>query len=161
MEKIIIAAVSENGVIGKNGDIPWHLPEDLKHFKEKTMGNPVLMGRKTFQSLPEDYRPLPGRKNIVLTKSDFEPENKDVETAEDLEKGFEIASQHGEHVFVIGGASVYREALETADKMVLTEVKREVDGDTFFPDWKQDEWREVERDEHEELDFVEYRRKRN
>lgn len=161
MEKIIIAAVSENGVIGKNGDIPWHLPEDLKHFKEKTMGNPVIMGRKTFQSLPEDYRPLPGRKNIVLTRSDFEPENTDVETAESLEKGFEIASNHGERVFVIGGASVYREALETADKMFLTEVKREVDGDTFFPDRKQDEWREVERDEREELDFVEYRRKRN
>lgn len=159
MEKIIIAAISENNVIGKDGDIPWHLPEDLKHFKEKTMGNPVIMGRKTFQSLPDDYRPLPGRQNIVLTRSGFEPESGDVETAEDLEEGFEIASEHGDCAFVIGGASVYREALEDADRMILTRVKRDVDGDTFFPDWNKDEWREVERDEREKLDFVNYIRK--
>lgn len=156
VEKIIIAAISENNAIGKEGDIPWEIPEDMKHFKEKTMGNPVIMGRKTYQSIPENYRPLTGRTNIVLTRSGFKPEEKNVEVANSLEQAYELAENIGEKAFIIGGASVYREALKHADKMILTEVHREVDGDTFFPEWNQEEWKEIQRDRREDFDFVTY-----
>ena len=156
MEKIIIAAVSENNAIGKNGDIPWDIPEDMKHFKDTTKGNPVIMGRKTYQSFPESVRPLPGRTNIVLTRSGFEPEDESVKIANSLEEAYELAEEFSEKAFVIGGASIYEEALKDADRMILTEVHREVDGDTFFPDWNEEAWKEVKRDEREEFDFVEF-----
>lgn len=157
MEKIIIAAVSENGVIGKDGDIPWHYPEDLKHFRKKTTGHSVIMGRKTYFSLPEDYRPLPDRKNIVLSRSKPELPEK-VELAESLEDALEKAEEHSEKAFIIGGANVYEQALEEADRMILTEIHEKYDGDTFFPDWNKDNWEEVKRDDRDELSFVEYRR---
>jgi dihydrofolate reductase len=156
MEKIIIAALSENNVIGKNGDIPWDIPEDMKHFKETTKGNPVIMGRKTYQSFPQSVRPLPGRTNIVLTRSGFEPEDESVKIANSLEEAYEIAEKLSEKAFVIGGASIYEEALDDADKMVLTEVHREVNGDTFFPEWNEEAWKEVKRDEREGFDFVKF-----
>lgn len=156
MEKIIIAAVSENNVIGKKGKIPWDIPQDLKHFKQKTMGNPVIMGRKTYQSFPETVRPLPGRKNIVLTRSGFEPQDDSVEVVNSLEEAYDLAVELSDKAFVIGGSSVYEEALEDADRIVLTEVHREVDGDTFFPEWSDGNWEEVERDERDGFDFVEY-----
>ncbi|QKQ98622.1 dihydrofolate reductase [Candidatus Nanohaloarchaea archaeon] len=156
MERIIIAAVAENNVIGKDGEIPWHIPEDLKHFKEKTTGHPVIMGRKTFESLPEDYRPLPSRTNIVLTKSGIDRE--DIRVAESLEEAYSIAEEIDDKAFIIGGASVYKQALPDADRMVLTEVHREVDGDTYFPEFDEEKWREIEREEHEGFDFVTYSR---
>lgn len=157
MEKIIIAAVSENGVIGKDGDVPWHYPEDLEHFREKTTGHTVLMGRKTYFSLPENYRPLPDRKNIVLSRSNPDlPE--EVELANSLEEGFRIAEEHGNKCFIIGGQGVYSQTLERADRMIITEVHREVDGDTYFPDWNSENWEEIERDDREQLSFVEYLR---
>ena len=160
MKKIIIAALAENRVIGKNGDIPWDLPEDMKHFKEKTMGHPVIMGRKTFQSFPESVRPLPGRTNIVLTRSGFEPEDESVKVMNSLEEAYELAEEFAEKAFVIGGSSVYEQALETADRMVLTEVQRKVDGDTFFPEWDREAWKEIERSERDGFDFVEYERQK-
>ena len=154
MEIIIIAAVAENGVIGRDGDIPWHIPEDLKHFKQKTSGHAVLMGRKTYFSLPEDYRPLSDRKNIVLSRSEPDvPE--EVEVASSLEQGFEKASEH-EKCFVIGGAGVYEQSLDYADRLVLTEVEKNPEGDTYFPDWDEEEWKEVEREERDGFSFVEY-----
>jgi dihydrofolate reductase len=158
MEKIIIAALADNNTIGKNGDIPWDLPEDMKHFKEKTMDHPVVMGRKTYQSFPQSVRPLPGRTNIVLTRSGFEPEDESVKIVNSLEEAFQVADELDDKAFVIGGASVYEEALTDADKMVLTEVHREVDGDTFFPDWDEEAWGEVQRDEREGFDFVKFER---
>jgi dihydrofolate reductase len=158
MEKIIIAAVAENRVIGKDADIPWHYPEDMKHFRQETTGHSVVMGRKTYFSLPEDYRPLPDRKNIVLSRSNPDlPE--EVEKAESLDEAWEIASKHSKKVYVIGGANVYRQALRDADKMILTEVHEEYDGDTYFPEWDEDSWEEVGRDDREELSFVEYAKK--
>ena len=157
MEKAIIAAISEKGVIGKDGDIPWHYPEDLKHFREKTTGNSVIMGRKTFFSLPENFRPLPDRKNIVLSRSNPDlPEN--VEKAGSLEEAWQIAEGYGRKAFIIGGANVYSQAMDEADRLVLTEIHEEYDGDTYFPDWNEKNWREIERDDREELSFVEYRR---
>lgn len=157
MQKIIIAAVAENGVIGKDGDIPWHIPEDLKQFREETIGNPVVMGKNTFYSLPEDYRPLEGRTNIVLTRSGLD--NESARVANSLEEAWEIAKETGnDKVYIIGGTSVYEQTLEDADKMVLTEVHEEYDGDTFFPEWKDENWKEVEREDHDDYSFVEYRR---
>lgn len=156
MEKIIIAAVSENGVIGKNGEIPWDISEDMKHFKETTTGHPVIMGRKTYQSFPKSFRPLPDRTNIVLTRSDFDPEDESVKIVNSLSEAYEKAEKIDEKAFVIGGSSVYEEALKDADRMILTEVHREVDGDTFFPEWNNSSWKEVERDERDGFDFVEY-----
>lgn len=159
MEKIIIAAVSENGVIGKEGDIPWRYPEDLKHFRNTTIGYPVVMGSKTYLSLPDDHRPLQGRKNIVLTRSGIEvPE--EVELANSLEEAWSLVEDTGKQkVFVIGGASIYEQVLPEADKMLITRIHREYDGDTYFPDWKEENWREVERDDRDEFSLISYRRK--
>ena len=157
MEKIIIVAVSENGVIGKDGDIPWHYPEDLKHFKKKTMDHPVIMGSSTYRSLPEDFKPLPGRKNIVLTRSGIDVDES-VSVANSLDEAWKIAGEHDEKAFIIGGATIYEQTLKDADKLVLTRIHEEYDGDTFFPDWNKENWKEVKRDELEELSFLEYER---
>lgn len=158
MEKVIISAVAENNVIGKNGGLPWHYPEDMEHFKETTMGFPVVMGRTTYLSLPESVRPLEGRKNIVLTRSEMDVPG-EVELANSLEEAWEIAEDTGkDKVFIMGGASVYEQTIDLADKMVLTEVHEEYEGDTFFPDWSEEEWKEVSRDDRGELSFVEYER---
>ena len=158
VEKIVIAAVSENGVIGKDGDIPWHYSEDMKHFKETTMGHPVIMGSNTYRSLPEDYKPLPGRKNIVLTRSGIDTDES-VAVVNSLDEAWETAEKESEKAFVIGGASIYEQTLDEADKLVLTRIHDEYDGDTFFPNWDPENWKEIERDDREELSFVEYVRK--
>lgn len=155
MERIIIAAVAENGVIGKDGGIPWHIPEDLEHFKEETTGNTVVMGRKTFQSLPDSFKPLPERENIVLTKSNFEPDYESVKIANDLDEAWKKAGN--KRIFIIGGAGVYRQTLEEADKMILTEIHEEYDGDTYFPEYDEENWKEISREEHGNFDFVKYR----
>lgn len=155
MEKVIIAAMDENRVIGKDNDIPWHFPEDLEHFKNTTMGFPVVMGRSTYESLPESFRPLPGRTNIVLTRSSFETDES-VKIANSLGEAWSLAEETGkEKVFIIGGASIYRQTLDKADRMILTEVHGEYEGDTYFPEF-QDSWKEVEREDHGEISFVEY-----
>lgn len=157
MEKIIIVAVSENGVIGKDGDIPWHYPEDLKHFKKKTMDHPVIMGSSTYRSLPEDFKPLPGRKNIVLTRSGIDVDES-VSVANSLDEAWKIAGEYDEKAFIIGGATIYEQTLDEADKLVLTRIHEEYDGDTFFPDWNKENWKEAKRDEREDLSFLEYER---
>ncbi len=155
MKKVLVVAVSENGVIGKDGDIPWYFPEDLKHFREVTIGSPVVMGRKTFESLPEDYTPLPDRTNIVLTRSEVNlPES--VKVVNSLKEAWSTAEEHGETVYIIGGSSIYEQTLEDADKLVLTRIHDRYDGDTFFPDWNEENWRLVEEDDRGELSFLEY-----
>ncbi|MFB6182479.1 MAG: dihydrofolate reductase [Candidatus Nanohaloarchaea archaeon] len=158
MKKIVIAALTEDNVIGKDGDIPWHYPEDMKHFKEKTMGNPVIMGRKTFESLPEDYTPLPSRKNIVLTSSK-NYENLEVETASNLDEAFSKAREDSDKVFIAGGESVYKQTLEDADKMILTVIHEDYEGDSYFPEFDEEKWEEIERDDKDELSFVTYKKK--
>ncbi|MFB6241874.1 MAG: dihydrofolate reductase, partial [Candidatus Nanosalina sp.] len=155
MEKIIVAAVAENGVIGDGNDIPWHYPEDMEHFRELTTGHPVVMGSNTYRSLPDDYRPLPGRTNIVLTRSDMEVDES-VRLANSLDEAWAIAEKLDDQVYIIGGASVYEQTIEDADRMVITEIHREPEGDTHFPDWDPDNWEEVDRDDRQELSFVEY-----
>lgn len=140
----IIVAFANNRVIGLNNQLPWNLPSDLKHFKEITMGKPVIMGRKTYESIG---RPLPGRKNIVLTRiKHFDIAGCTV--VHSLEEAL-IVAEDGEEVFVIGGETVYREALPLADKMVITHIHADFEGDAFFPEWDLAQWQEVSREDHE------------
>lgn len=156
MDVIIIAAVAKNGVIGKNNGMPWHLPEDFRHFKETTKGHAVIMGRKTFESIG---KPLPDRVNIVLSRKMVQPEEKEYFVSPSMELALNLCKREGiEKAFIIGGARVYAEALEKgyATRMILTEVKSEYEGDTLFPEWSREDWNEVSREEHEEFDFVTY-----
>lgn len=124
----IVAAVARNGVIGRDGGLPWHLPEDLRRFKEMTMGGTLVMGRKTYESIG---RPLPGRTTVVVTRRpDWAAEG--VLTAGSLEEALALAGEGD--VFVVGGAGVFRQALEVADALEITEVDAEPEGDTYFPD---------------------------
>jgi dihydrofolate reductase len=137
---ILVAAVAANGIIGAGGKLPWHLPEDLKHFKGLTLGHPVIMGRKTWESLG---RPLPGRENIVVTRSaGYEAPGASVAASLDAA----LALCAGEPVvFVIGGSELYAAALPLADGLVLTEIQRDYEGDTRFPAFDRKNWRETQR----------------
>lgn len=123
----LVWAQSANGVIGRDGSLPWHLPEDLKHFKELTAGAAVVMGRRTWESLPPRFRPLPGRRNLVLSSA---PQD-GVETFADLPSA--LAAVPGD-LWVIGGAAVYRAALPFADRIVVTELRESFEGDTHAPE---------------------------
>jgi dihydrofolate reductase len=150
----IIAAVSRNGVIGREGKLPWHLPEDLKRFKKVTTGHAVVMGRKTFESIG---KPLPERRNIVLTRRPNPKFPEPVLHFNSLEAALQACHESGEsEVFVIGGAEVYAQAMPLADRMMLTEIDRHVEGDAAFPEWNRDDWKVVSR----EGMFVTYRRAR-
>jgi len=133
----IIAAVAENGVIGDKNQLLWHIPEDLKHFKAVTSGHPVVMGRKTYESLG---RPLPNRTNIVITRQELEIEGCCV--VHSLEEAL-APFPADEEVFVIGGAELYAQALPLAGRFYLTRVHRAYEGDTRFPAWNPAEWRLV------------------
>ena len=149
MNVVIIAAIAENSVIGAAGKIPWHISDDLKRFKRITLGHPVVMGRKTFDSLG---KPLPGRRNLVLTRGPAIP---GVEYFASLDAA--LATCQNEIVFIIGGAELYRQALPLANALLLTHVHRQVDGDAHFPDFDRQRWREVSREDHPDYSFVEYR----
>nr|AGS54299.1 dihydrofolate reductase [uncultured bacterium contig00106] len=129
----MIAAVAENGVIGKDNKLPWHLPEDLRLFKKTTMGHPIIMGRKNFESIG---RPLPGRTNIVLTRNpNFAADG--IVKAASLKEAFEIAG-NSEECFVIGGAEVYKEALPFCQKLYITRVHGIFEGDVYMPEFEKD-----------------------
>jgi dihydrofolate reductase len=140
---VLIAAVAKNRVIGKDNQLIWDLPEDMAHFKALTAGHTVLMGRKTWESLPPRFRPLPGRRNIVITRQTNYAAS-GAEIANSLENGLQLAST-AETVFVIGGADLYRQALPLADVLELTEVDLEPEGDVCFPSFTASEWLESER----------------
>lgn len=142
-----IAAVSKNGVIGKNNDVPWYLPADIKFFKSTTLNHHVIMGRKTLESI---VNPLPKRTNIVLTRDLFFVAT-NVVVAHTMDEALDFAEQNGEEeVFILGGAEIYKLSMPYLDKLYLTEVDTEVpDGDTFFPevDWK--EWKLLSQSPHQ------------
>ena len=144
MKLSVIVAMAANRVIGHANRLPWHLPADLKHFKATTLGKPVLMGRKTWESIG---RPLPGRINIVITR-DTAYEADGCVVVHSLDEAIRAAGETAE-AMVIGGAELYRQALPLANKLYLTLVHGEFTGDTRFPQWRQDEWREIERVDHE------------
>ncbi len=143
MKLSLIVAMADNNVIGIDNRLPWHLPEDLKHFKSVTMGKPMIMGRKTFESIG---RPLPGRRNLVITRDRSWSAN-----------GVEVfhapldaiaALVDVDEAMVIGGAQIYRDMLPSADRLYVTEVSLSIGGDTFFPELELQNWREVSREEH-------------
>ncbi|GAA4404023.1 dihydrofolate reductase [Fodinibacter luteus] len=151
----IIAAVARNGVIGLDGTMPWHLPDELAHFKATTIGHPLVMGRATFESIG---RVLPGRRTIVVTR-DPAWHHPGVETAHSFSEALALAGPADE-VFVAGGAQVYAEAMPFAHRMLLTEVDAEPEGDTWFPVWPRDEWAEETREVHGGWSRVVYERVR-
>ncbi len=162
---VIVAAVAENGVIGVEGGMPWHYPRDLAHFKRLTSGHPVVVGRTTYESIADRIGgPLPDRTSVVLTTRDPQFPD-DVVAAGDVDEAVERASAAAverdvDAVYVIGGATVYREFLPIADRLVITEVPERPEGDTRFPDRDRDEWTEVARDVDGNLAFVTYRREK-
>ena len=148
MKLSMIVAVAENGVIGRNNSLPWYLPNDLKYFKQTTMGKPVIMGRKTYESIG---KPLPGRTNIVITRqADYQPEG--VKVVSSVEAARELAESvclidGQEEAMIMGGAEIYALALPHTDRLYLTEVHADVEGDAFFPEYDKCLWQEVARED--------------
>ncbi|MCH7544812.1 MAG: dihydrofolate reductase [Planctomycetes bacterium] len=145
MPLTIIVAMSENRVIGRDGDLPWRLPEDLKRFKRLTTGHHVIMGRKTFETLG---RPLPNRTNIVITRRQDFPAPGDIRIAHSLEEALGLAESDVEP-FVLGGGEIYALALPLAGRLELTVIHATIPGDTYFPDYDESEWTLVADDRHE------------
>ncbi len=140
-----MAAVARDGVIGLAGALPWQIPEDMRHFRELTTGHPVVMGRRTWDSLPARFRPLPGRRNVVVTRNASWQAN-GAERAGSFEDALALLA--GEpRVFVIGGGELYADALSLADELLLTEIDAEIEGDTFFPAWHT-AFEETSREQH-------------
>ena len=140
MKISIVVAMGANGVIGRDNQLPWHLPADLRHFKQTTMGKPILMGRKTYESIG---RPLPGRTNIVITRDAGYTADGCV-VVHSIEAAMQAVREQ-EEIMVIGGAEFYRQVLPYADTIYLTRIHEDFEGDTFFPELTAAEWREVER----------------
>lgn len=160
----IVAAVADNYAIGKGNKLPWHLPADLKHFRELTTGHAVVMGKRTFESLPNG--PLPNRRNVVLTSVMSEGVNEGYFEADSLEDAFYLCEKE-EKIFIVGGAAVYRQSLEIADSLYITWVHHEFSADIYFPEVDFSKWEEVSRqdmtaDEKNPYpySFVHYKRKK-
>lgn len=159
----IIAAVAKNAVIGKEGGLPWRLPDDLRHFRELTEGKTVLMGRTTFESIVDRLgHPLPNRRNVVLTH-DETFSYPGVEVIHDPDEVLRNENGLPVEIYVIGGATLYAAMLPIAGRMYMTEIDADIDGDTYFPNFDKSEWREISRTHHsaDELhtyafDFVEH-----
>ncbi|HZW45189.1 MAG TPA: dihydrofolate reductase [Dermatophilaceae bacterium] len=154
MTIILLAAVGANHVIGREGEMPWHLPEDLAHFKATTMGHTLVMGRKTYDSIG---RALPGRRTIVMT-SQIGWHAPSVEVAHSLAEALALAGPT--EVYIVGGGDVYQQAMPFADRLMLTEVDQSPEGDVVFPTIDLAHWRETSRQAHEGFAFVTYERKR-
>ncbi|HEY9030786.1 MAG TPA: type 3 dihydrofolate reductase [Kangiella sp.] len=160
----LIVAMANDRVIGKDNEMPWHLPADLKHFKAVTLGKPVIMGRKTHESIG---MVLPGRKNIIISRNpDYRSafHNEQCQVVTSLEQAFNAAGE-AEEVMIIGGANIYSQMIDHADTLYLTFIDLDADGDAHFPDWTHLEWQEVSREKHQPDDknpyhyqFVELKR---
>jgi len=148
----LIAAMAQNRVIGKQNQLPWHLPADLKHFKSITMDKPIVMGRKTFESIG---KALPGRQNIIITRDkNFQAENCTI--VHSLDEAFEITKDQ-EEVMVIGGASIYEQALPKTQRIYLTLIHENIEGDTYFPEWNNNEWKETSKETFEPNEKNQYK----
>lgn len=144
----MIAAMGSNRVIGKDNDLPWHLPDDFKFFQQTTKGHHIIMGRKNWESLPHKFQPLPHRTNLVITRQeDYQAEGGTI--IRSLEEGKEIAESNGEEeLFIIGGGEIYRMGLDLADRIYLTEIDGAFDGSVTFPEFSKSEWKEESREHH-------------
>lgn len=150
MNVSLIVAVARNGVIGKDNDLVWHLPDDMRYFKDTTKGHHVIMGRRNYESIPEKYRPLPGRTNVVVTRQDSYT-SLGAEVVDSIEAGLRLAAESNDPTpFIIGGGQIYKAALEKdlVDTLHITWVDHEFDGDTFFPKLDLDAWNLVSETPH-------------
>ena len=148
MKISMIAAMDRNRVIGKDNDIPWHLPDDFKFFKDTTKHHHVLMGRKNYESLPHKFRPLPDRPNIIITRQKTYTVS-GAQVVSSLETALEVARNSKEtEAFIIGGGEIYRLGLDVAETIYLTEIDGEIEGDVFFPFFDKAVWKEVDRRHH-------------
>ncbi len=164
-EIVIIAAVAKNRVIGKDNQLIWSIPEDMAHFKALTAGHPVIMGRKTWESLPPRFRPLPGRRNVVISRqADYAAPG--AEVADSLENALKLAStaaetphaSGAETLFIIGGEQIYAQAMAVADRLEITEVELEPAGDAWFPEIPAVNWKKTSKIEGAGYAFVTYQR---
>ena len=155
MKILLIAAHDPNLVIGNDGKLPWHYSADLKFFKNTTMGHTLLMGRIVFEELNE--KPLPGREAVVLSRK---KEYNHVPVYRSVEEALSALQKKGiEKLFIIGGGEIYRQTIEIAEELIITEIKKEYDGDTYFPEYRDQigkTWIEIWRESHQEFDFVKY-----
>lgn len=153
----LVAAISKNNCIGKNGELPWHIPEDMKRVKELTTGNVVVMGRKTWESIPEKYRPLPNRTNVVITRQEDYSVPQGVFVYASVEDALE--AHKGEHIIGFGGQMIYEHLMPRADTLEITHVDEHVDAcDAFFPSIDLDAWKETKREDHNGFSFVTYKK---
>ncbi len=153
-QKIILVAMTHDRVIGRQGKMPWHLPEELRLFRDLTIGHTVMMGRRTFESIG---RPLPQRKNIVLSRT-MEP-TPGVVVCASLQKGLAEGAAHGKKIFIIGGRQLYEEALGIADFMRISWIEQRYDGDVLFPDFSPTQWEPIREHDYPGFRHVHYRRK--
>ena len=159
MRIIIIVAVATNGVIGRaNGEMPWHVKEDFQHFKKTTMGSPIIMGRKSFESLG---KPLKGRENIVVTRNanlnyDFD----DVKIVLSLNEAIKYCkSLNNEKLFITGGGEIYKQSISSADELIISHMKFEAEGEVKFPEIDMNEWYIDSKDDREQFEIITYKRK--
>jgi len=143
MTKTIVVAISENHVIGKDNQLLWYMPADLKHFKDITSGHTVIMGRKTYESVG---KPLPRRRNIIITRQTITIEG--CEVVNSIETALSLCKDEAE-VFIVGGAEIYKQAMSLTDRIYLTIIHKEFEGDSFFPEINASEWKEVFREDHQ------------
>lgn len=158
MKKIIIVAIAQNNVIGKaNGEMPWHVKEEFKHFKNTTIGHPIIMGRKTFEALG---KPLPGRLNIIITRNkNYRVNYEEVLIFDSLINSIKYCEQKEfEKIFIIGGGEIYSQAIELVDEMIISRMKFEAEGEVEFPKFNSDDWTVEKFMEHEIFDVFIYRR---
>ena len=149
---ILIAALAENGIIGKDNKIPWRISDDMKHFKDLTMGHPVIMGKQTYLSIPEEFRPFEGRKNIVMSHNYNSDEN--IYIARSMKEALELTE--GKTSYVAGGAQIYDLFLPLANKMELTRIHKNYEGDTLFPKINWNNWELVNQEDNETIKGTKY-----
>lgn len=165
VDVVLVAAVAENGVVGRDGEMPWHYPADLAQFRETTMNHPVVLGRRTYEAIVARLgEPLPGRTSVVLTRSGLDEVPESVVVAGSVEAALRaaerVADERGvETAYVVGGAAVYEQFLRLADRLRITEVPESPEGDAYFPEFDSREWVEVEREPAGELSVVTYGRR--
>ena len=159
MRIIIISAIAQNGVIGKsNGEMPWHVKEEFQHFKQTTLGSPIIMGRKTFETLG---KPLKGRENIIVTRNnDFHLNFDETKIFHSLQDSIKYCeSKKYQKAFIIGGGQIYKQALSFADGMILSYMKFEAEGDIYFPEFSKVNWEKISSEDREQFKIITYIKK--
>ncbi|MBS3117124.1 dihydrofolate reductase [Candidatus Woesearchaeota archaeon] len=153
----IIVGMTKTGVIGKDNKLPWHIPDDLQNFKLLTEGKVVIMGRKTFESLPKKFRPLPNRHNLIISRSQDQIEGAEVCTS--IEQALEKGKSFQKDIFVIGGAAIFTQALPFVDTMFISYIKKEYEGDIYFPAFNKKEWKIIDKKDFPEFESVVMKKK--